>query len=187
LENCGRNLKSRQQETTLYGFMYYGLQIGCFLVAFSPPIALSTHVLGPSPILMALAIIAAGFWILSALATGVLWSFLSNRATALSPLNVSLIGTLLQETARAALVLSYRGFQARLTPGKVFPLDDWSSSLACGVGFGAMHGLILYGSVLAASLNPDATLFVSSCSQLPLIFVSGKLLLLLPYLPCSRL
>jgi len=154
--------------------MYYGLQIGCFLVAFSPPIALCTYIIGPRPILMTLAIIAAGFWILSALAIGVVWSLLGNGSTALNPLKASVVGTLLQETARAALVLSYRSFQARITSGKLFPLDDWTSSLACGIGFGAMHSLILYGSVLAASLNPDASLFVSSCSQVPLIFVSGR-------------
>ena len=154
--------------------MYYALQIGCFLLAFSPPLALSYIVLGPRPVLVALAIIAAGFWVLSALSTGLAWSFLGGRPAAPSLLRASLVGTVLQECARAAVVVSYRRMEATLSRRKLFPLNDLSSSLACGVGFGAMHSLVFYGSVLAASLNPNAALFASSCSRVPLIAVSGS-------------
>ena len=43
---------------------------------------------------------------------------------------------------------------------------------AAGFGYGTMHVVIMYGSILAASTGP-ATLYAESCTSVPLVVVSG--------------
>ena len=147
------------------------LQLGSFLVAFSPSLALGYHVVGERPILVSLAIVAAGFWLAGVLALGVATAPLA------SPALLAVAGVLFQEASRWALVAGYGSFEravagSRMSKG-VLPLDDWSSALACGLGFGTMHAAVLCGSLLAASLG-EATLFVGSCADLPLVALTGK-------------
>lgn len=62
--------------------------------------------------------------------------------------------------------------QAVATPSAALPLNDLSSSLSAGLGFGTMQGIIMYGSVLSASTGPGV-LFVDSCPHIPLVLLSA--------------
>ena len=46
-------------------------------------------------------------------------------------------------------------------------LNDWSSSLAAGTGYGGMHIIFLYGTLLASEANNVGTLYQPSCEIMP--------------------
>ena len=46
-------------------------------------------------------------------------------------------------------------------------LNDWSSSLAAGTGYGGMHIILLYGTLLASEANNVGTLYQPSCEVMP--------------------
>ena len=54
-----------------------------------------------------------------------------------------------------------------------FALHDSTSAIAAALGFGTMHSVVMYGSMLAGSGGP-ATMYAESCSTVPLVVVSGK-------------
>ena len=155
--------------------MGFALLLGCSLIAFSPPAALTVLVVNKAPILVALAIASAGAWLSSLLATGLCWSFVP--ALKASSVASAVLGTLAQEVARGGLVLGHRKFKCIMAgnPGArpALVLSDPASALACGCGFGTMHSLVNYGSLLSASVDPDAVLYLDSCPRVPLVLVCG--------------
>ena len=46
-------------------------------------------------------------------------------------------------------------------------LNDWSSGLAAGCGFGGMHAALLYGTLLASEVGNLGTLYQPSCDIMP--------------------
>lgn len=46
-------------------------------------------------------------------------------------------------------------------------LNDWSSALAAGTGFGGMHSIFLYGTLLASESGNLGTLYQPSCHVMP--------------------
>jgi hypothetical protein len=52
-------------------------------------------------------------------------------------------------------------------------LNDVSCGLASGVGFGFMHTVMLYGTLLASENNRIGTLYQESCTAMPSIFNSA--------------
>lgn len=46
-------------------------------------------------------------------------------------------------------------------------LNDWSCGIAAGIGFGTMHALMLYGTLLASEASTLGTLYQPSCPQIP--------------------
>lgn len=52
-------------------------------------------------------------------------------------------------------------------------LNDWSCGLAAGTGFGGMHALLLFGTLLASESGNLGTLYQDSCPGIPSIVVSA--------------
>jgi hypothetical protein len=77
-----------------------------------------------------------------------------------------------------------QSFAVMSTNAVVFPLTDLSSAIAAGLGFGVMHALMLYGSVLAASTGPG-TLFAESCASMSVFVLSACLAFLFIFLHVS--
>lgn len=77
--------------------------VGCFLVAFSPALALISLILARENILLFIGIVSAGFWLVSFFCIAVLWHFNMKE-----PVLVISFGTLIQEMFRFALVISFR-------------------------------------------------------------------------------
>lgn len=64
---------------------------------------------------------------------------------------------------------SERSFSVVSINAIVFPLIDLYSSIAAGVGFGAMHSFMYYAVIIAHSLGPGA-LFNAHCPQFSTFF-----------------
>jgi cytochrome bd-type quinol oxidase subunit 2 len=86
------------------------------------------------------------------------------------------VGVIIQEAMRYGLYVTYskaeQAIQAVATPNAALPLNLLTSALAAGLGFGTMQGVIMYGSVLAASTGPGV-LFVDACPHMPLVMLSA--------------
>ena len=54
-------------------------------------------------------------------------------------------------------------------------LNDWSSSLAAGTGYGGMHVIFLYGTLLASEANNVGTLYQPSCEVMPSLVNSAAI------------
>mmetsp|Transcript_3803 Transcript_3803/g.5674 ORF Transcript_3803/g.5674 Transcript_3803/m.5674 type:complete len:249 (-) Transcript_3803:81-827(-) len=52
-------------------------------------------------------------------------------------------------------------------------LNDWACGVAAGTGFGGMHAVMLYGSLLASENGKLGTLYQPSCSDMPALIVSA--------------
>lgn len=152
------------------------LRIGCGLLAYSPPFAVLFILLSKRPQLVIIALSGAFFWLCSILITSLLWSIVKVSGNNVWPF-VIIASVLFQESCRYLCVLGYRKTEIMIKQSsphssEVFPLNDLSSSLASGIGFGTMHSLLMYGSVLVAS-NGTGVLFEDSCPMMPLIVMSA--------------
>ena len=151
------------------------LQLAAALIAFSLPLALYASAISRSPTLTVIAIAAAAFWLLSVLAASLAWAVVGSIGPSL------IIAACLQEGARAAFVLLYRALERSIASARGsdrqgqsphLPLDDASSSVAAGFGFGFFHALIMCGGAIAAS-GGEATRYEESCPNVPLVLVSA--------------
>mmetsp|Transcript_26139 Transcript_26139/g.43587 ORF Transcript_26139/g.43587 Transcript_26139/m.43587 type:complete len:319 (-) Transcript_26139:251-1207(-) len=52
-------------------------------------------------------------------------------------------------------------------------LNDWACGLAAGVGFGGMHAVLLYGTLLATESRNLGTLYQDACPSMPGLFLSA--------------
>jgi len=52
-------------------------------------------------------------------------------------------------------------------------LNDWSCGIASGVGFGGMHAIMLYGTLLASESGNLGTLYQPSCPAIPSLLLSA--------------
>lgn len=109
-----------------------------------------------------------------------------------SPAPAVLIGCVLVEAARLAVIHIYGKIEARLLadmPATSKPmLVDVNAAVAMGTGFGIMHAISAYGAVLAKA-SSIATLQVQSCSGLTLFHMSAiqALLVSLVHIPAMVL
>lgn len=151
------------------------LRVGCGLLAYAPGCSLLI-LLSKRPQLIIVSLAAGFAWLFSSLLTSILWWFIHLSEHSVWPV-IIIMSVLLQELFRYILILAYRKTEVliqRSSPhsNQAFPLNDLSSGLAAGVGFGLMHSLLLYGSVLAAS-GGSGVYFDDSCPTIPLILVSA--------------
>lgn len=133
-----------------------------FVIAFGGPGFLFFSRIYSKPQFMALFLLSsltslAGF-LLASICWGLLNSFIALKYTAL-------LGTLIQEFCRFSMIrYIYRGIEyvynksmvGNRTSAKsscIFKLDDFTSSLAAGVGFGLMKSLMIFGNVLSKHLK----------------------------------
>jgi hypothetical protein len=78
-----------------------------------------------------------------------------------------LLGVILQEALRFFLFFraydrAEAAFSIVATNGVLFPLSDFSSSLAAGLGWGTVEAIILHGSTIVAAIGPG-TLATDQC------------------------
>lgn len=109
-----------------------------------------------------------------------------------SPAPAVLIGCVLVEAARLAVIYLYGKIEARLLADKPATskpmLVDVNAGVAMGTGFGIMHAISAYGAVLAQA-GSVATLQVQRCSGLTLFHMSAiqALLVSLVHIPAMVL
>jgi len=152
----------------------FPLLLGCGLTAFGPSVALFYTVVSKRAQLVIVALSGAFFWLTAILLSALVW-------TMIPPLKsyygvIVPVGVIIQEAMRYGLYVTYskseQAIQAVATPNAALPLNLLTSALAAGLGFGTMQGVIMYGSVLAASTGPGV-LFVDACPHMPLVMLSA--------------
>lgn len=83
------------------------------------------------------------------------------------------MGVALQGLVRVGFVRVYTGAEQRIADtaprGLPVPLNDMSSGMSAGLGFGVMQSVVMYGSVLGTAMG-EATLYLSdgACDALSL-------------------
>lgn len=135
-----------------------------FVIAFGGPGFLFFSRIYSKPQFMALFLLSSltslAAFLLASICWGLLNSFIALKYTAL-------LGTLIQEFCRFSMIrYIYRGIEYVYNKSMVgnrisakssciFKLDDFTSSLAAGVGFGLMKSLMIFGNVFSKHLKSD--------------------------------
>ncbi len=156
----------------------WSLFFGCLLMTFSPILSLFLFMISKRAQLVIISLTSAFIWLCSILFTATLWTIipgLKNSIYTTLPLSI-----LIQESSRYLFFRLYlKGEDAihrmvlESESKAQLPLNDITSSIAAGVGFALMQSLMMYGTVLAASLDGQGAAFSNACPSLPLVFLSG--------------
>lgn len=137
---------------------------GVTLIGFSFPAVLFVLLVAKRAQLIIVTITAAFFWILATFFTALLWFLIP--ALKLVPWAVIIINVVAQEVIRYVFYRLYakveRSFTVVSTNAISFPLTDFYSATAAGLGFGLMYCVLMYGTIASNSLGPG-TLFADTC------------------------
>jgi anterior pharynx defective protein 1 len=147
------------------------LQIGASLLAFSPGGALSL-VLFRRPQLAIISLAAAAFWLASIVCISIFWAMMSNSGPGKFG-GIAILSSVIQFCFRFLFIRFYRNTETLIkesspSSNDVLPLNDKSSSISAGLGFGIMHSLVFCGTVIASS-NSSGQYFSESCPTIPLV------------------
>lgn len=171
------------------------LLFGCAFIAFSPNLALLLILAQKKSQLIIIVTSSAFAFLLSAFCSALLWLPVpySQRE---NPILLMPVGVLMQFVFRILFVQMYHRVEDAVTDSigrhehqmhgnnnnassSISPmsettllrleLNDWACGIAAGVGFGGMHSLMLYGTLLASQIydNSKGTLYQDSCSVMP--------------------
>mmetsp|Transcript_17026 Transcript_17026/g.32312 ORF Transcript_17026/g.32312 Transcript_17026/m.32312 type:complete len:300 (-) Transcript_17026:18-917(-) len=151
------------------------MQAGHLIVAFGPASAYLL-LLSHQPHVIILALSSAFFFLMGQVCASIVWiSVVPLRSD--TPFHL-VVRVLVLELTR---YIYYRLYEAAernftvLTPSvHIYPLQDLSSSIVSGLGFGLMHTVTLYGILLGHSIG-DATLFSPRCQQMSAFTVAAWL------------
>lgn len=140
------------------------------MIAFSPSCIF--YLFRNRPQLYIIALAAAFAWLMSMLCSGMFWSLVHLSGENVWPLTV-IVAVLFQEAARFVFIYCFRRTEKIIKNStnyteELLPMNDLSTSLAAGIGFGTMHSLMMAGSLIAAS-GGEGTLFEDSCPHIPLV------------------
>eukprot|EP00475_Leptophrys_vorax_P041710 TRINITY_DN7871_c0_g1_i1.p1 TRINITY_DN7871_c0_g1~~TRINITY_DN7871_c0_g1_i1.p1 ORF type:complete len:240 (-),score=62.77 TRINITY_DN7871_c0_g1_i1:33-752(-) len=154
--------------------MGFVLWLGCVLVAYALPAVVFIMFVTKRQQLVIISIAAAFFWLFSVLVAALLWTAITPLQTVYGVVVPGFV--VVQEIARYGFFKFYekseRTFAVTSTNLVVFPLSDLSSSIAAGVGFAGIHGLIMYGGVLAQSIG-IGSLVSTACPEMSLYVLSA--------------
>lgn len=165
------------------------LYIGSALLAFGPFVALFGMVVYPKAQLVIVVTTAAFFLLLSTLTASLFYGLFDLIGLG-GPLTAILPGVIAQFLGRVGFCQLYNRVEAVIedslkredesnwteTAKLRLSLNDASCGLAAGIGFGGMHAILLYGSLLAAQIsNGVGVLYQESCPNVPSVVVSAVL------------
>ena len=147
------------------------LQAGAALLAFSPGGALSL-VLFRRPQLAIVTLAAATTWLASIVCISICWAIISDSGPG-KYAGIAILSSLFQFSFRLLFVRFYRNTETLIkesspNSAEVLPLNDKTSSISAGLGFGIMHALVFCGTVIASS-NSSGQYFSQSCPTVPLV------------------
>jgi anterior pharynx defective protein 1 len=155
--------------------MGYPLVIGCFLIAFSPALAIMYFLTKQSAQLVILTIGSSFFWLLSILLVAIWWFIIP-------PLRESFWwiipwSVLIQEGVRLLFYKLYvkgeSGFVASAPTSQLTTHpDELRASLALGLGSGIAYSLITYVSILWSGIGPG-TYYSDTCPSVNIFIISA--------------
>lgn len=169
---------------------------GSAFVGLAPLICFFFQLSFPKPLLIIIFVTAAFFYLLSCLFAASIWYILDPVLGLDSAWTALVPGILAQFIARCAFVALYhrvesvievsieRNEQERssnnnsdavdLSIAKLrLELNDVASGVAAGTGFGGMHSILMFGSLLASETADFGVLYQPSCPYLPSLIVSA--------------
>lgn len=167
---------------------------GSAMIAFAPVACFFFQVTYPKSQLIIVFITAAFFFLLASLGAGVTWYVLDPTIGLGGIWAAILPGVLFQFLARCGFVALYhkveRVIEASIDRGEQdqaegetdddvgaaklhLELNDVACGIAAGTGFGGMHAVLLYGSLIASESSDLGVLYQASCPMLPSIVVSA--------------
>jgi len=147
---------------------------GCVLVGYSVPIVVFLYLFARRAQLVIVSISASFFWLISTMVSSTIWYFvvpLQNVPWFIVPL-----GVFSQEAGRYIFFTFYAKAEASFsvisTNAIAFPMSDFYSATAAGLGFGVISSLLLDGSILAFSTGPG-TIFSDTCPHFSTFVISA--------------
>jgi hypothetical protein len=149
------------------------LHIGCILIAYSPAAFMLYHIT-KTPQLAIISLASAFAWLICMFVISVLWAVITSDGNSSSGDRIGLlfISSILQNCFRFLLIYGYKKTEFLIKQSSdvaddVLPLNDKTSSIAAGLGYGLMHSLVVCGSILA-STDGKGDYFSDSCPYIPL-------------------
>jgi hypothetical protein len=147
--------------------MTASLFVGCSLLSFGLLLSVFFVLVYSRAQLLIVSLVSALFWLLSLLASSIFWYIIPpiyHSDWALLPISVVFV-----ELFRYYFLYLYshssRSFSIVSINAIVFPLRDFYSAIAAGLGFAAARVFFYYGILISHSLGP-ATLYSSTCSRI---------------------
>ena len=178
------------------------LNFGSALIAFGPFVSLFALVIYQKAQLVIVVTSAAFCYLVGSMGAGLLWSLLDVISLSGSPLAAIVPGVFFPFVARCAFVSLYHRVEQviqislaqhdednqntadnnndardndwnQVTKLKL-ALNDASCGIAAGVGYGGMHALLLFGTLLASDVqNKTGVRYQDSCPMVPSLVVSA--------------
>mmetsp|Transcript_30579 Transcript_30579/g.29488 ORF Transcript_30579/g.29488 Transcript_30579/m.29488 type:complete len:293 (-) Transcript_30579:223-1101(-) len=169
------------------------LTFGCGLIAFSPSMTMLLFLVYSKAQLVIVVTSAAFAYLLSSLLSSLIWlpfpASMKDGNAIIQPLILIPVAVLCQALLRCGFVSLYirvegviersicqhesehqhqQGNDGSSEISKLkLELNDWACGLAAGTGFGGMHVIMLYGTLLASESGSMGTLYQPSCNALP--------------------
>jgi len=145
------------------------LLLGCILIGYALPTAIFFAMMMRKAQLVIVMLASAFVWLMAMTVTSLLWSAIPPLHDSKAGWAIVPIGVVLQEIARGLFIRFYfrceRSFSVVSINAIVFPLVDFWSGLAAGVGYGATQSLVYYGPMMAHAMGPG-TLYMPHCSAM---------------------
>lgn len=164
------------------------LSWGCAFLAFGPTATLLFLLAYQKAQLVIVATVSAFAYLISALGASLLW-YLIDLTGWNHVLPILLPGLIFSFLGRCAFVAIYHKVERVIevsiarheqhtdefqeTAKLRLELNDWACGLAAGTGFGFMHAVLLYGTLLASESGNVGTLYQPSCPQMPSLVLSA--------------
>lgn len=151
--------------------------VAFLVISYAAPVFLFHQLVSRRSQLTILAISAAFFWLLAIIVSSGVWAIFSggDRSNAGDGLWLAVfVGVAIQELMRIAFFRAYVRVEHSVSKfsGDRLSLNDVSSGMAAGIGWGAIHAVVWQGASVSSSFGP-ATLFTESCSSMSVFLVSS--------------
>lgn len=176
------------------------LFLGSAAIGFAPFVCFFFRIVFPKPQLLIVSITAAFFYLLSASAASLCWYILDPAIGLNSPWCAIIPGVFFSFMMRSLFAKVYQTVEAIIeasiekseeeerehqeqsgnrsddtvqTAKNKLALNDVACGIAAGVGFGGMHAILMFGSLLASETFDSGILYQPSCPKVPSLVVSS--------------
>jgi len=162
---------------------------GCAFVAFGPCVSLLFAIAWNKAQLIIVVTTSAFAYLLAAFCAALFWFILDLIGIGSHVIPILFPGVIMQFTWRCLFVMMYHKVEKVIEisiarheereeefheSAKLrLELNDWACGIAAGTGFGGMHAVMLYGTLLASEAGNLGTLYQNSCPEIPSLALSA--------------
>lgn len=162
---------------------------GCAFVAFGPCASLLFAIAWHKAQLIIVVTTSAFAYLLAAFSAALFWYILDLIGIGSHVVPILFPGVLMQFIWRCAFVMLYHKVEKVIEisiarheereeefheSAKLrLELNDWACGIAAGTGFGGMHAVMLYGTLLASEAGNLGTLYQDACPEIPSLALSA--------------